>query len=114
MQVHYWVVNDPDQMRHLLRAGADGIITDRTDIARRVFEELGIVGRLDGEPSHPYYIPHSDPIEQHTCVSLICIINESVDPYVFILGAYGIVLSLVVLVTHWLYPSRRSAREKTE
>ncbi|MEO0607923.1 MAG: glycerophosphodiester phosphodiesterase [Pseudomonadota bacterium] len=31
IRVHYWTVNDPDEMDALLRAGADGLITDYVD-----------------------------------------------------------------------------------
>jgi glycerophosphoryl diester phosphodiesterase len=33
VEVHFWVVNDPGRMRELVRRGADGIITDRPDLA---------------------------------------------------------------------------------
>jgi glycerophosphoryl diester phosphodiesterase len=33
VEVHVWTVNDPDDMRRLVAAGADGIVTDRADIA---------------------------------------------------------------------------------
>lgn len=33
VEVHVWTVNDPDTMRRLVAAGADAIITDRTDLA---------------------------------------------------------------------------------
>ncbi|MDQ1530743.1 MAG: glycerophosphoryl diester phosphodiesterase [Microbacteriaceae bacterium] len=33
VEVHFWVVNDPDRMRELVRRGADGIVTDRPDLA---------------------------------------------------------------------------------
>lgn len=32
-EVHVWTVNDPDRMRALVAAGADGIVTDRVDLA---------------------------------------------------------------------------------
>jgi glycerophosphoryl diester phosphodiesterase len=32
-EVHYWVVNDPHRMRELVALGADGIVTDRPDLA---------------------------------------------------------------------------------
>jgi glycerophosphoryl diester phosphodiesterase len=36
VEVHFWVVNDPGRMRELVARGADGIVTDRTDLARDV------------------------------------------------------------------------------
>lgn len=33
VEVHVWTVNDPERMRVLVRLGADGIITDRCDLA---------------------------------------------------------------------------------
>jgi glycerophosphoryl diester phosphodiesterase len=32
IEVHFWTINDPEQMRKLLELGADGIVTDRVDI----------------------------------------------------------------------------------
>jgi glycerophosphoryl diester phosphodiesterase len=34
VEVHFWVVNDPSRMRELVARGADGIVTDRADLAR--------------------------------------------------------------------------------
>jgi glycerophosphoryl diester phosphodiesterase len=36
-----WTVNEAAEMRRLLRAGVDGLITDRPDIARLVLAEEG-------------------------------------------------------------------------
>lgn len=36
-EIHYWTVNDPDDMESLFALGAHGIVTDRTDLARQVF-----------------------------------------------------------------------------
>ncbi|WP_336645471.1 glycerophosphodiester phosphodiesterase family protein [Microbacterium sp. USHLN186] len=33
VEVHVWTVNDPAEMRRLVEAGADGIVTDRTELA---------------------------------------------------------------------------------
>ncbi len=40
-QIHFWTINDPDEMRRLLRLGADGIMTDRPDLGIEVFKEMG-------------------------------------------------------------------------
>jgi len=39
--VHYWTIDDPADMNRLAQRGADGIITDRPDVARNVFQEMG-------------------------------------------------------------------------
>lgn len=33
VEVHVWTINDPEQMRELVSAGADGIVTDHADVA---------------------------------------------------------------------------------
>ena len=38
---NYWTINEPRHMRSLLRNGANGIVTDRPDLALAVFQELG-------------------------------------------------------------------------
>lgn len=42
LATHVWTVNDESDMHRLLEWGVTGIITDRPDLARRVFEERGI------------------------------------------------------------------------
>ena len=36
-EIHYWTVNDPTEMVSLFALGAHGIVTDRSDIAAKVF-----------------------------------------------------------------------------
>jgi glycerophosphoryl diester phosphodiesterase len=36
MRVHVWTVDDPAEMRQLLRLGVDGIVTDRPDLLKQV------------------------------------------------------------------------------
>lgn len=42
MQVHYWTINDREQMKELLLLGADGIITDEPELLLEVIRELGL------------------------------------------------------------------------
>ncbi|GAA2891212.1 glycerophosphodiester phosphodiesterase family protein [Microbacterium esteraromaticum] len=37
VEVHVWTVNDPADMTRLIAAGADGVVTDRADVALRAF-----------------------------------------------------------------------------
>ncbi|MEM8887461.1 MAG: glycerophosphodiester phosphodiesterase [Bacteroidota bacterium] len=41
MAVHYWTINDPEEMKKLISLGADGLITDRPDIMKEVLAEMG-------------------------------------------------------------------------
>ena len=41
MAVHYWTIDDPDDMELLIGMGADGLITDRPDLMNELLEELG-------------------------------------------------------------------------
>ncbi len=39
MAMHYWTINDPDMMRHLIEIGADGIITDYPELLMDILAE---------------------------------------------------------------------------
>lgn len=41
MAVHYWTINEKEEMRKLIEMGADGLITDRPDLMQEVLTELG-------------------------------------------------------------------------
>ncbi len=38
--VHYWTINDPEDMKHLIEIGADGIMTDRPHLLKEVYESM--------------------------------------------------------------------------
>ena len=40
LELHYWTINDPEQMLELLKLGADGLVTDRADLAVEVVERF--------------------------------------------------------------------------
>jgi glycerophosphoryl diester phosphodiesterase len=39
--IHYWTINDKEEMKELIQKGADGIITDRPDLMKEALAELG-------------------------------------------------------------------------
>lgn len=41
LQVHFWTINDEAEMRRLLDRGADAVITDETEVLKRVLQDLG-------------------------------------------------------------------------
>lgn len=42
MAMHYWTINDKEEMRELIENGADGIMTDRPDILLELIKEMGL------------------------------------------------------------------------
>lgn len=41
LAVHYWTINDTEEMEHLIEIGADGIMTDCPHRLKEVYEKLG-------------------------------------------------------------------------
>ena len=41
MAVHYWTINDPEDMKHLIEIGADGIMTDYPHRLKEVYDNWG-------------------------------------------------------------------------
>ena len=42
LHVHVWTINSPDEMTRLLDLGVDGIMTDRPEVLRDVFQARGL------------------------------------------------------------------------
>jgi glycerophosphoryl diester phosphodiesterase len=41
MAVHYWTINDVEDMKHLIDIGADGIMTDYPHRLKEVYDTYG-------------------------------------------------------------------------
>ena len=41
LAVHYWTINDPEEMRELIGIGADGIMTDYPHLLQEVYDSYG-------------------------------------------------------------------------
>lgn len=39
LEVHFWTINEPEEMKRLISMGADGIVTDRADLAIEVLKK---------------------------------------------------------------------------
>eukprot|EP01112_Ceratiomyxa_fruticulosa_P024169 TRINITY_DN968_c0_g1_i7.p1 TRINITY_DN968_c0_g1~~TRINITY_DN968_c0_g1_i7.p1 ORF type:complete len:407 (-),score=66.49 TRINITY_DN968_c0_g1_i7:33-1253(-) len=86
-KIHYWVVNNPNEMKRLVEVGADALITDRPDLAVEVFRSMGLMKKLsdaeiaekEGKKSE-FYIPVLDFKEVHTCISFTCRLFEVIGP----------------------------------
>jgi len=99
--VHYWVINDPTEMKRLLKLGAHGIITDRPDIAVGVFEELGLKEKREREiyshKNERFFVPVDNHIETHTCVGFLCAVLQMLDIHLlWVLG--GFVLAIIYVL----------------
>lgn len=94
-------------MKRILSSGADGIITDRIDLAVQVANELGIINRPSKVPqssintTNAYFVPSLNPEEVHHCISALCLLVQN---FQYIAGA------VVVLV---FYLSTRKSRSSS-
>lgn len=50
-----WTLNEPDQVRKLVEAGADGILTDDPEMMNRTLDQMGL---KPGDPRRPEVIAH--------------------------------------------------------
>jgi len=88
-------------MKRLLGLGANGIITDRPDIAAKVWVDLSLKQQKNEPTISPpsptsFYTPLYDFYEHHTCVSLICLIVRYCNRYI-VFGFIGVIVSLIKL-----------------
>eukprot|EP01133_Synstelium_polycarpum_P007984 gene7984-9379_t len=97
--VHYWVINNPAEIQRMLTLGIEGVITDRPDLAIKIFQQAGLKPRnlllpkpLPGNKTGTYYIPMEDTQELHTCITLTCIILQRIHHVII-----ALVLAYVVM-----------------
>jgi glycerophosphoryl diester phosphodiesterase len=112
LRVHYWVVNNPQEMARLIEMGVDGIITDRSDLAsqllrrhlrgQQLLDERMSLSLIDLpieksfiNSTEGFFIPEYLEPELHTCVSLLCRILQNVYYYIF---SFVGILTLVVIL----------------
>jgi len=105
-EVHFWVINTVSDMQKLLKLKADSVITDRTDVAVKVFEELGRkpkqhTSRLPPGYNPVYSIPVKDLEEPHECVGLLCVAIEHSRTILVIAVAACILISAFMCVSCW-------------
>jgi len=111
-RIHYWVINNREDIRKLVLLGADGIITDRVDIAVDVFHELGIKQKkliTDDSLPKKYFIPLTNFEEEHTCVSSICLITKIMLRRSVIYGSVVVTVGLVGY--YFIQPPRKSKKD---
>eukprot|EP00698_Gefionella_okellyi_P001331 TRINITY_DN11271_c0_g1_i1.p1 TRINITY_DN11271_c0_g1~~TRINITY_DN11271_c0_g1_i1.p1 ORF type:complete len:375 (-),score=62.84 TRINITY_DN11271_c0_g1_i1:65-1189(-) len=113
LKVHFWVINEPDHMRALLETGCDGIVSDRVDLATKVFEEAGFKQRPISASDVQFYAPeYLTPDDEHTCVTMVCFVVQFVGERPWVLAIpllmilYGIVLTIRTLYRCVVRPSR--------
>ncbi len=100
-------------MKRILSSGADGIITDRIDLAVQVANELGIINRPNKVPqsavntTKAYFVPSLAPEEVHHCVSAMCLLVQNLQ---YIIAA--IVVLMLFLSTRKSSSPNKSAQTK--
>lgn len=104
-EVHVWVINSEKEMKILLdkEIGVHSLITDRTDVAVRVYESYGRVNKSHKEllPNDyiPYYsLPDEDLNESHECVSFLCLILDNSYLISIILLSITLLLCSLLLI----------------
>jgi len=106
-RVHYWVINNPKQMKELLLKGADGIVTDRIDLAIQVFKELGLKKNSSKSPTK-YYKVDEEYGEIHQCEGTVCLILF----YFFQCEQWIVISSLVLLISLIMWQSSSKSKDK--
>ncbi|KAH3742481.1 glycerophosphodiester phosphodiesterase [Pelomyxa schiedti] len=98
--VYFFVVNSEDEMRYIYNIGADGLITDRVDVAHHLLEEMGWKTKISQPPKTQYYLPIPKLTRDHTCTGMLCgVLNPIVaivPPIVVMWGIVSIVVACLV------------------
>jgi hypothetical protein len=118
------VVNNAATVHALLALGADGIVTDRVDLAAPIVARARGSPVVAAPPVHPgparlagaaagrYHIPAASPEEVHTCASLLCRVAQVLATQPWLVPLW-IVLGVIVVrkyIALMRQMCRRSAR----
>ncbi|KAK5574516.1 hypothetical protein RB653_009769 [Dictyostelium firmibasis] len=100
--VHFWVVNFKDEIDHLLTLPVDGIISDRSDRVVEEFKDHNIKSKqfqipkpLPSNSTGTYFLPQFDIDENHTCVTITCLLMQRIHQIVISLIFSFLVLKIV-------------------
>ncbi|KAN0033025.1 hypothetical protein ACTA71_011232 [Dictyostelium dimigraforme] len=100
--VHFWVVNFKNEVDHLLTLPVDGIISDRSDRVVDAFKTHNIKSKqfqipkpLPSNETGTYFLPLYDIDENHTCVTITCILLQRSHQIVISLIFTFLLLKLV-------------------
>jgi hypothetical protein len=75
-------VNDASEVAEVVASGANGLVSDRCDVAHRVFVQEGLIAsdvtkNVDKSvvnTTKSYFVPIAAANEVHVCVSALCVI----------------------------------------
>ena len=96
-------------MKRILSSGADGIITDRIDLAIQVVNEMGIINRPSKvhqsaiNTTKAYFVPSIAPEEVHHCVSALCLLIQNLQ----------YIIAVIVVLMLYLSTSKSSLPTKS-
>ena len=114
-------MNDAAEVAEVVASGADGLVSDRCDVAHRVFVSEGLIAsdvtkNIDKSvvnTTQAFYIPIAAANEVHVCVSAACVILPLVfnNSAVIMPAIVSILVVAVFLLSTPLPPSASTAAQ---